>query len=143
MSSGNIGKAHTATMYRCEWNRARGYQGEEVASIERYTSSGGDPSAAIPPTETLVSGLTNLPVVVDDFTQEIAKAFGMDWQAGRKVFRFLPDTDAKKALDTDYILWTAQGETSQTRWKPDRIEIKNWHVDCSICNVVAHREPRP
>ena len=142
MSAG-IGKSHAPLMYKRSWERARGMQGDEVASIERYTEAGGDDSAGIAPTRTLVSGLSDLEVVVDDFTEEIAKALGEAWQAGRKVFRFMPDTDAKKALDSDFVLWTKQGETTQTRWKPDSVQIQNWGDDWSSCIVIAHREARP
>ena len=138
-----IGKSQAPLMYKRLWERARGFQGDEVASIERYTETGGDDAAGIAPTRTLVTGLSDLAVVVDDFTEQIAKALGEEWNAGNKVFRFMPNTDAKKVLDSDFILWTKQGETTQTRWKPDSVQMQNWATDWSSCIAIAHREARP
>jgi len=141
--SGGIGQARIAANYKLEWERARGFQGNEVASIERYTETGGDDAAGIEPTRTQVSGISDLAVVVDDFTEDIAKSLGQDWQSGRKVFRFMPDATKEKVLDSDYILWTKQSETTQTRWKPESIQIHNIDSSYSICIVVASRAPRP
>jgi len=145
-TDGSLGTSMTAQMannWRLAYNRKRAMQGEEVASIERYTVSGADPAAGISGTETRVEGLADLAVFVEDMSRQYAESLGQEWVAGAKVFWFVPASAAQKAMSTDYLLWTPKGETSETRWEPTSIEIRNVGTDCLFCRVVAKRAPRP
>lgn len=58
------------------WQRDRAVQGNELASVMRYTESGGDDVAGLSPTRVLVADLADLDVFVDTELKRYERKFG-------------------------------------------------------------------
>jgi len=129
LGAGAMGVA--ANQSRLGFNRARGQQGNQTASILRYTVTGRDAAAGIQGSRTQVTGLSSLPVLVGDFGEDYAKKLGETWVDGRKVFEFAPTESAQYVLDSDFISWDS------ARWKPVRIVTD---TDYETCVAICERE---
>lgn len=114
-------------LHRMAFNQHRGLQGNQTASILRYTESGGNIAHGIAPTKTLVSGLADLPVLVDDFTVRVAEVLGEEFRSGRKLFEFAD----VQVLTTDFVTWDSR------RWK---VENSYWDSTMGVCQAVCARE---
>ena len=80
------------TMVREGWDQLRSLQFLQHADILRYTTGAvGTPYKHIKPTETIVAGLTNLEVLVQDITKQESEKLGFrleETAEGNKVFMF-------------------------------------------------------
>jgi hypothetical protein len=83
------------------WRRDRVVQGNKVADVVRYTETGGDPATGTKPTQTLVSGLTNLQVHADTVRKRHERKFGVSKiEDADRVFVFYNVTGNILATDT-------------------------------------------
>ena len=85
------------------WQRDRAVQGNMIASVMRYTETGGDDVAKVKPTYTLVPSLADLDVFVDTELKRYERKFGTSKVAqADRVFIFYNVT-GEKVLVSDEI----------------------------------------
>lgn len=106
------------------WQEVRGSQFNPTASILRYTVTGEDAAAGIDGTSTLVSGLSNLSVTVDDYTVEFTRMFGGENAAGSKKFVFYD----VEVVHTDVIQY------GDHTYEPTQVD---YDEESGRCEVVA------
>ena len=76
------------------WQRNRANQGNKTVDILRYTTSGGDATAGLQPTYTLVGSLTGQDVFADDQPKVYARKFGGKTDDAEFVFVFYDVIDS-------------------------------------------------
>lgn len=94
-----------ASAEREGWAALRSLQGELSCDVVRYVLTGGDPARGVPATRSLVSGLSGLPVLVSNLTEQEARAYGgVDFASGDRRFELFTGV---RVRETDAIRFPA------------------------------------
>ncbi len=116
------------------WDVLRSIQGNQQVDVLRYVQTGGNPVRGIPPTNTLVEGLSDLGVLVGDVTDRVSDSMGIpvETRAGIRAFEFFDDVPI---YETDLIRYPAgSGEVFRV------IRVLD---DLYVPNTIVYARPAP
>jgi len=99
------------------WQRERAVSNNPTATIVRQTESGGAAYAGIDPDYVLVSGLSNLPVMVNDNPYQLERKHGALFKSGDLEFVFYLAEDIEVQAD-DIVRYDGED------YKPIRVDYE-------------------
>lgn len=97
------------------WQMDRGVQGNKTASVVRSTESGGVSYAHVEPSYTQVEGLTDLPVLVDDYSRAYVDRHGAQSTDAERMFVFYDVTG--DVMNDDVIQYDGDEYEVVNVWK--------------------------
>lgn len=114
------------------WAALRSLQGDPLADVVRYASSGGDAARGVPRTRVQVDGLAALPVLLGDLSVDEMAAYGVDLLAGFRRFEFYTDVEVKL---TDLLRYPSGAAET---WA---VVATAWDANIGRCLVTARPAP--
>lgn len=103
-----------ASAEREGWAALRSLQGDPVVDIIRYTASGGDKVRGVAPVRSLVAGLSGLPALISNLSQQEARAYNVTYADGDRRVELFTDvelfrTDLIRVPGTTGSVYTVSG----------------------------------